>query len=73
MDPEVLALKVNTLENKVANMEQDIKDQKDTNKLILASLDDLKTKMLTYSIYFSIGVSGMGLVIGNWEKIAKLF
>jgi hypothetical protein len=70
---EMMSLKVNTLENKVASMEQDIRDQKDTNKLILASLDDIKTKLLTYSIYLSIGVSGIGLVVGNWDKITKLF
>ncbi len=70
---EAMALKVNTLENKVATMENDIREQKDTNKLILASLDEIKSKLLTYSVYLSIGVSCMGLVAGNWDKLLKLF
>lgn len=70
---ESVALKVNTLENKVAAMENDMRGQKEVNQKILDSLNDIKTKLLTYSIYLSLGVSGIGLVVGNWDKIAKLF
>ena len=69
---EEIALAVNTLELKVENMERELVAQKAVNDRILASLDDVKARITQFGIYLSVFGSVGGIIVANWDKIAKL-
>ena len=54
-------------------IDMDREHQTKLNEKILASLDEIKTTLIRYSIYVTLLVSGAGILFSSWDKIKHLF